>query len=311
MRRFLGFMRMPTFALIMLTCCTILVISGAGWYMMLPEPGQREISRLTLNLMDPDKKVGFTDWAGDISAIVFGNRYISLPESFTDTVRSLYYPLSFDYPYPLTVLENESYATGYCEAYQNPAWVCYEMKDQNGKTYPESRPPFRADPRMSRQSLPSDYSGSGYDRGHLAPNYGIARSYGVRGQRETFLMTNIVPQTHELNAGVWKELESDVALNYAARFGTVMVVTGPVYYAKPTQKIKSKLTIPDAFFKIVSVQTFCGMTAYAYLIPQMPESRSPSAYLTTIDAIEKLTGLDFFPRFPESVQIPLESNSHR
>ena len=70
-----------------------------------------------------------------------------------------------------------------------------------------SEPPFEVDPEAADCPTPDDYTRTGYDRGHMAPNYLIATRYGKVAQRETFLMSNIVPQTPELNRGPWRILE--------------------------------------------------------------------------------------------------------
>ena len=154
-----------------------------------------------------------------------------------------------------------------------------------------------------------DYTNSGYDRGHLAPNYGIALCYGREAQEQTFLMSNIVPQKHGLNAGPWKELEMRAAVNYPARYQEVWVLTGPVFGAQP-KKTKGGVLIPEACYKIMIDETGGKLRAQAFLMPQdIPKGASPKQFLTSIDEIEKRTGIDFFPEIEDEVEKQLESRT--
>lgn len=99
------------------------------------------------------------------------------------------------------------------------------------------------DKRTAARVEPDDYTRSGYDRGHMAPNYGIATRFGRQAQEETFLMSNISPQKHGLNAGVWKTLEQRIATNYPGRFGEVWVLAGPVFAARP-ERLKNAWPCP-------------------------------------------------------------------
>lgn len=292
---------------ILLILLAVVSFAGMGLYLALPYEAQLEVNRVTKAYFNDDKEVGFSDWFCDVASYYSTERYTPVTTPIDDDALNAL-PLSPLYPYPLNILRNASYTSGYCEAYGNPAWVTYTITDLE-QAYPiPSRPPFRADSRSKALVKPDDYTNSGYDRGHMAPNFGIARTYGSQGQAETFLMTNIVPQEHGLNAGPWRDLERRVALNYAPRFGSVIVVTGPVYYNTTPKRINTNIAIPDAFYKIVLAKNHCGLLAYAFLFPHDDlASRDLSRYLTSIDRIEELTGLDFFPRLPREIQNPLES----
>ena len=78
----------------------------------------------------------------------------------------------------------------------------------------------------------------------MAPNYLIATRYGKVAQRETFLMSNIVPQTPELNRGPWRILEQIVADDLTAQGVELWVITGPVPAEKTTYIKRGKARIP-------------------------------------------------------------------
>jgi endonuclease G len=211
----------------------------------------------------------------------------------------------------LRILTNNAYRVGYDEIMRNPAWVAYKLrrvvKDAPMGERPES---FETDLRTIAQVASSDYTGSGYDRGHMAPNWGIAHCYGLDAQRQTFLMSNIVPQRHRLNDGLWKQLEQREATSYVARFHEVWVLCGPVYHAEH-QVIGNGTAIPAGFFKIIVDEMEDGVRALAFRFNQEGDAEDLEAALTTIDDIEEATSLDFFPELEDNVQKALESTKAR
>jgi endonuclease G len=156
----------------------------------------------------------------------------------------------------------------------------------------------------------TEFVRSGYDRGHLSPNYAISVCYGEEAQKETFLLSNIVPQVHALNAGLWKDLEQRIVRRYVERYGTVWVQVGPVF-TEPAAKKVGRIPVPAAFWMVVSEyeETTRGLRAIAYLIPHEETWRDHelTRYVVSIRKVETLTGLDFFPKLPKATQDRLES----
>jgi endonuclease G, mitochondrial len=205
------------------------------------------------------------------------------------------------------VLVNTGYVVGYSDALGNPLWSAYRVGDVELQPAPPRPDEFRADPRTTARVESGDYARSGYDRGHLAPNYAIATRYGRTAQEETFLMSNITPQKHALNAGVWQRLEQRIATNYAGRFGEVWVVAGPIFGEKP-KKLGRRVAVPEEFFMIVIDEREGGVRAQAWIFPQeTPNFAEPEGYLTSIDEIERRTGLDFLSELPDDAETKLEA----
>lgn len=207
---------------------------------------------------------------------------------------------------PPRLLENIGYTVGYSETLRNPLWAAYRAFDVRDLTSP-ARPGHRKDQRSAAGVSPNDYKGSGYDRGHLAPNFAIATRYGSAAQRETFLMTNITPQKPFLNRLLWRDIEHRIAASYGRCFSDVWVVTGPVFN-EPVRRLPSGVAIPDAFFKIIADLDGGHLRVMAFLISQdpVPYMRLRSG-LVSVDRIEELTGLDFFPELPDELQADLEA----
>ena len=206
-------------------------------------------------------------------------------------------------------LVNRGYSVGYDETLPSPRWSSYRVF-----TYKEvhrDRPAgFKPDPRTDARVMTSEYVRSGYDRGHLSPNYAISVCYGEEAQKETFLLSNVVPQLHALNAGLWKDMEQRIMKRYVERYGTVWVQVGPVFTSPPEKKV-GRLPVPSAFWMVISEyeESAHGIRAIAYLVPHEEKWRDAelTRYVVSIRRIEELTGLDFFPKLPRPTQDRLES----
>lgn len=211
---------------------------------------------------------------------------------------------------PLLLLKNRGYVVGYDETTANPAWVAYKVFPP--KSFETGvRPDFEPDLRTRSRVAPADYARSGYDRGHMAPNQAMGACYGDAAQRESFLMSNIVPQLHEVNAGLWKELEQRILKRYTRAFGDVWVVCGPLYGERSRAKpLKGKIAVPDAFFLVVADRDeTCGnaLRTLAFVVPHEKNlDGNARAYLTSIREIERRSGLDFFSALDAATQDALE-----
>lgn len=206
----------------------------------------------------------------------------------------------------ILVLTNTGYLVGYSEAKEDPVWVCYRLFRVNSFKAPPRPSGFLPDTRTRDRVSQGDYTGSGYDRGHMAPNYAIALCYGVQAQRETFLMSNIIPQDPDLNRRVWEHLEETEIKDYAQRYGQVWVVDGPIFNG--TSTLRSGVAIPTACYKILVRESNGQPSTLAFIIPQtVTGNEQPAQFLTSIDEIEKETGLDFFADMPDDVENQVES----
>lgn len=208
---------------------------------------------------------------------------------------------------PVVVLRNAGYIAGYSEARCDPLWVCYRLSRVSDEQSPPRPDHFSADVRTMSKVPPDAYVGTGYDRGHLAPNYGIGSRYGAAAQLETFLMSNVVPQKPSLNRYAWKRLEESEARQYAQTCEEVWIITGPVFDAD-IQRLPSGVEIPDACYKIIVDEDGDSLRVLAFIIPQdVPTQARFGDYLTSVDDVERQTGLDFLADLPDTVEHPLEA----
>lgn len=285
----------------------LLAVMG-GWFVLQPPARREEVAKLVENYFEKNKRIALTDVALDIYRLYYSEEFVTAtaPGDRAQVYGGM--PRSAGFPHTIRVLHNRGYVAGYCEALEDPAWVAYHVADRKDLPAPAPRPEgFETDLRTAARVDSSAYTNSGYDRGHMAPNYAIATRYGEAAQRETFLMSNVAPQRHALNAGAWKELEMKIATSYPGRFGEVWVLAGPVFGAHPS-KLSNGTAVPEAFFMIVADESDGRVRTEAFVFPQeTPAGADPERYLVSIDEIERRTGLDFLPELDANAQTALES----
>lgn len=132
-----------------------------------------------------------------------------------------------------------------------PVFVAWDVtRDDIGSVKREPSMPFRTDPRLGPDAVrSSDYSRSGYHRGHMVP--AADRSSSLAAMQETFIMSNVCPQLPALNTGAWKRLE-----NYervcALRLGRVHIRVAPIFTHEDTSHIANgRVAVPHGFIKVI------------------------------------------------------------
>lgn len=205
------------------------------------------------------------------------------------------------------VIDRGSFAVGWSRSLKHPLWVAYHVPAE--KAYEAGkRPPFRADPSAPGSPAASAYKNSGYDRGHMAPNYAIATRFGTEAQKDTFYMSNIVPQRPGLNRGPWREVEHRIADLWTAKYGEIWVIVGCVP-GNPEDRLPSGVDVPTAYWQLIVARSEDGVRALALYMPQdLPFSAFPMHNIVTIDELERLTGLDLLSDLPNFLEKPLEAH---
>jgi len=171
---------------------------------------------------------------------------------------------------------------------------------------------FRADTALpkGKRAENADYTGSGYDKGHMAPANDFTRS--VVAMKATFILTNAVPQKHGVNGGKWAQLEAAVH-SLAATHGTVWVISGPVFAGnKPVKTIgPDKVAVPTHTYKVVlCVHPNGEKEMFGFVLPNIDKPSGTLAdYTFSVNQVEKLTGLNFFDALPAEEQNKLEKTS--
>lgn len=202
----------------------------------------------------------------------------------------------------------DGYAVGYNYTKKIANWVAYHTTSSSVTPSITRNDNFRQDgelPSMSSSTL-SDYSGSGYDRGHLAPAATMDFSYASMDQ--SFLLSNITPQLPDFNRAGWASLE-DYVRSCTVEKGELYVFTGPVFNSSTYLTIGNGVAVPDAYYTVM-IKPDSPATGFAFLVPhQAVTSDQLENYVTSIDKVEAKTGLDFFSAVRNDVENPIESSS--
>lgn len=211
--------------------------------------------------------------------------------------RDYYLPQGGNYE----VVHHAHYSLGYDEFAEQAAWVAYPLTAESIYVPNVKRSNwFTHDTKVSTQSaVHSDYTGSGYTRGHLAPAGDMA--FNREAMTQSFYMSNMSPQLKVFNAGIWKELEENVR-DWAIKRKELYVVSGPILKGNEKQiGKKSKVSVPTAFYKVLLDVSGSEKEGIAFVIPHRLCTEPIDEFATSIDNVEEMTGLDFFGQMPEAV----------
>ena len=212
-------------------------------------------------------------------------------------------------PDDIRIVDRGDFMFGWSDKLRHPVWCAYHVA-KDAKHDIKNRPSFYKDKEIPSAPAPAAYTKSGYDRGHMAPNHAIATRYGPAVQKKTFAMSNIAPQTPQLNRGVWRDVEHRIADLWTARYGEIWVVVGCISSNAGGETIAGTgIDVPEAYYQIIIAQEGMDVRALAILIPQsVPWSAWAARYIVSIEELERLSGLDFNPELPGFIQSPLESD---
>ncbi|EAS21068.1 endonuclease [Flavobacteria bacterium BBFL7] len=206
------------------------------------------------------------------------------------------------------VIHHKTYSLSYNEKHEQAEWTAHILRESDITNNNFKRPYFEVDNMVKTGAAHwRNYKKSGYDRGHLVP--AGDRTGSKKVYEETFLTSNISPQEHEFNAGIWNRLEQKTRY-YAKRYNELYVVTGPIFKDYKDEIGSENVTVPSAFYKIIYRQKDSGNgIALAFLMPHRASSKPIYYYVTSVDEIEKQTGIDFFSQLPDAVEDELEANN--
>lgn len=214
------------------------------------------------------------------------------------------------------LLDHQIYVVSYNPKRNDPNWVSWHLVAGDVGTAMR-QDDYRADdllPAAYYHVTTKDYTGSGYDRGHMCPS--AERTASVAMNSVTFFMTNMLPQLHALNAGPWEGLETFERDQATSGHKEIYIVAGGLFDAAPPT-IGPGIAVPRANFKIVVVldagQGATAVTArstvYAVIMPNTAATTGTKwgQYAVSVDEIERQSGYDFLSALPTDVQDGLES----
>ena len=208
------------------------------------------------------------------------------------------------------LLVNEHYALSYNRSKGIANWVAWQLtkEDMGGVRRQNDFRPDKRLPNSWKKVFPSYYSRSGYNRGHIIPS--ADRTWNTEANSSTFLMTNMMPQTPDLNQGPWEKLER-FSRSMARRNMELYIYSG-CYGEK--KKLRRAVTVPTNCWKIVVAvpkgSTIDDQTrVIAIDIPNVQgiKDKNWRDYKTSVRNIESKTGYDFLTVLPKDLQDVLET----
>lgn len=216
--------------------------------------------------------------------------------------------INFDYKPSLTsntVYFHDSYSFSYSEEHEQSEWVAYFLDKKDIKLVNYDRPYFQQDPLVASKSADwRNYKNSGYDKGHLCPAGDRKATYS--SFEETFFTSNISPQEHNFNSGVWNRLEEKTRY-WANKNNGLYVVTGGVLSDDLKTIGKEKVAVPNYFYKVLLSKD--GSKMIGFLVPHINSNKALYEFVVPVDSIEKMTGIDFYPNLNDKIEKQLESKS--
>ena len=159
----------------------------------------------------------------------------------------------------------------------------------------------------SPRATNNDYFNSRYDRGHMCP--AGDNKWDRQAMTESFLFTNICPQNHGLNKYEWNDLEI-LCREWAQRYGAIDIVCGPLFAANDSQKTigKNKVWVPESFFKVILCRQGKAK-AIGFVYRNEGKKQLMEDAVRTVDEIERLTGMDFFPELDDATENRVEARA--
>ena len=124
---------------------------------------------------------------------------------------------------------------------------------------------------------------------------------------DSFSLVNVCPQDSKHNSGVWNSIEMDCR-RWARQYGEVYIVCGPVWMKGKHQTIgPNKVQVPEAFFKVV-LRLTPEPAGFGFITRNNDGTKKRDLYYNSIDQVERITGIDFFPSLPDEIENEVEAN---
>jgi len=207
---------------------------------------------------------------------------------------------------PEEILRYKGMTVSFNPSTHEPNWVAWELLGSETDGESGREPSFQPDAGVAGCAVPDDYRRSGYDRGHMAPAGDM--KWSAETMKESFLMTNVCPQSGDLNRGAWKKLE-EKCRRKAVSDSALIIVCGPVFTkGEGVERIgRTGVAVPRRFFKVVLSPYTNPPSAIGFIMPNGYVDGGMQRCAVSVDSVEALTGHDFFSALPDDVERDLES----
>ena len=256
---------------------------------------KKDVGRGNSKLYNEDKNYHLNKYKNPVDS--FDNRSLSMGEDFD------FLPSSSGGQ----VVKHQYYTLSYNEVHEQAEWVAYELKKSYIKNNDFKRPFFIADAKVTTGSADwRNYKNTNYDKGHLCAAGDM--EFALDAYNDTFFTSNISPQVRNFNNGVWNRLEQKVRY-WAVKYDGVYVVTGGVLESSLLTIGKEKVSVPKVFYKILVANSGDNLRMIGFLVPNLESNAPLYSFVVSVDYIEKMTGIDFFPQLNDKIENQLEKNN--
>lgn len=203
------------------------------------------------------------------------------------------------------IIHKSSYIVSYNKATKLPNWVAWNLTaDQTDGPARRISNFYEEESVACPRATLEDYRGSCWSRGHMCP--AGDNKWSEAAMYDSFSLINVCPQDANLNSGLWNRIEMDCR-KWAKKFGSVYIVCGPLFYNKEHETIGvNNVVVPEAFFKVI----LCLQgkpKAIGFVVKNNAGTKKKDQYVNTVDDVERLTGYDFFPALPDSIEEKVEA----
>jgi endonuclease G len=197
------------------------------------------------------------------------------------------------------------FTLSYNEGYELPSWVAWQLTPEQAKATGTFKEKYAEDPKVTTGTASTkDYRNAGFIIGQLVPPEDMFISQ--QAVEETFLMSNTIPQKPVFNKNIWKVIEKLIR-EWAKEGNTLYIVTGPVLADAPFGTFgPNKISIPERYYK--AVLDVNGERAIGFVFRNNVASGAPKSFAITVDELEKITGINFFPSLPDALEEKAESS---
>lgn len=243
-------------------------------------------------------KIGAED--DDLSPEV-GNDYV-MPDSIIQICMAK--PLE---GIPEQILRRASYITSYNNETKIPNWVAWHLTAEQTDGPYKRLSNFHEDEDVpTPRATLTDYRGSGWSRGHMCP--AGDNKWNEKAMYDSFSLINVCPQNSSLNSGLWNSIEMDCR-RWARQYGDIFIVCGPVLMRGNHETIgENEVVVPEAFFKVVLCLNE-KPKAFGFIVRNTDGNKKRDLYYNSVDQVERITGIDFFPALPDDIENEVEAEA--
>lgn len=209
-------------------------------------------------------------------------------------------------PFDDQIINRPHYSLSYNEHHEVANWVAYPLGHAQIKGCVDRADAFRIDPMITTGSATlEDYKNSNFDRGHLLPAGDM--KFDKQAMKDTFYMSNMTPQPAKFNRGRWKMLEG-LMRTWALKYDNLLIVTGPILESSlATIGSQNRVSVPVEYYKVVLKKVGNSYQGMGFLMGVDTPYADLSLYALSINEIEAISGIDFFPFLKDSEEEQIEN----